>query len=110
LAGAGAAAAGVLAAAGDALPGAALRADARGGRGAGGAEQAAGGRRRAVHARRQVGPARFARASTLDAMTAMRTLPHVDRVGVSERVAALGKRSIKGEAKKQGLLLAISML
>ncbi len=43
-------------------------------------------------------------------MTAMRTLPHVDRVGVSERVAALGKRSIKGEAKRQGLLLAISML
>ncbi|WP_324907915.1 deoxyribose-phosphate aldolase [Baekduia sp.] len=40
----------------------------------------------------------------------MRTLPHVDRVGVSERVAALGKRSIKGDAKQQGLLLAISML
>jgi deoxyribose-phosphate aldolase len=43
-------------------------------------------------------------------MTAMRTLPHVDRVGVAERVAALGKRSIKGDAKRQGLLLAISML
>jgi deoxyribose-phosphate aldolase len=40
----------------------------------------------------------------------MRTLPHVDRVGVAERVAALGKRSIKGDAKRQGLLLAISML
>jgi deoxyribose-phosphate aldolase len=43
-------------------------------------------------------------------MTAMRTLPHVDRVGVAERVAALGKRSIKGEAKRQGLLLAVSLL
>src|SRR3954449_13153806 len=43
-------------------------------------------------------------------MTSMRTLPHVDRVGVAERVAALGKRSIKGDAKRQGLLLAISML
>jgi deoxyribose-phosphate aldolase len=43
-------------------------------------------------------------------MTSMRTLPHVDRVGVAERVAALGKRSIKGEAKRQGLLMAISML
>jgi deoxyribose-phosphate aldolase len=43
-------------------------------------------------------------------MTAMRTLPHVDRVGVAERAAALGKRSIKGDAKRQGLLLAISML
>src|SRR4051794_38890755 len=43
-------------------------------------------------------------------MTSMRTLPRVDRVGISERVAALGKRSIKGEAKRQGLLLAISML
>jgi deoxyribose-phosphate aldolase len=42
----------------------------------------------------------------------MRTLPlpHVDRVGVQERVAALAKRSIKGDAKSQGLLLAISML
>jgi deoxyribose-phosphate aldolase len=43
-------------------------------------------------------------------MTSMRTLPHVDRVGVAERVAALGKRSIKGDAKRQGLLLAISLL
>jgi deoxyribose-phosphate aldolase len=43
-------------------------------------------------------------------MTSMRTLPHVDRVGVAERVAALGKRSIKAEAKRQGLLMAISML
>jgi deoxyribose-phosphate aldolase len=40
----------------------------------------------------------------------MRTLPHVDRVGVAERVAALSKRSIKGDAKRQGLLLAIATL
>ncbi|HWH96368.1 MAG TPA: deoxyribose-phosphate aldolase [Baekduia sp.] len=40
----------------------------------------------------------------------MRTLPHVDRVGIAERVAALGKRSIKTDAKREGLLLAISML
>jgi deoxyribose-phosphate aldolase len=40
----------------------------------------------------------------------MRTLPHVDRVGIQERVDALAKRSIKGEAKREGLLLAISML
>jgi deoxyribose-phosphate aldolase len=37
-------------------------------------------------------------------------LPHVDRVGIQERVDALAKRSIKGEAKREGLLLAISML
>jgi deoxyribose-phosphate aldolase len=43
-------------------------------------------------------------------MTSMRTLPHVDRVGVAERVDALSKRSIKGDAKRQGLLLAISTL
>ena len=33
----------------------------------------------------------------------MRTLPHVDRVGVAERVGALAKRSIKGDAKRQQL-------
>ena len=37
-------------------------------------------------------------------------MPHVDRVGIQERVDALAKRSIKGEAKREGLLLAISML
>ena len=30
----------------------------------------------------------------------------VDRVGVDERAATLGKRSIKTEAKRQGILLA----
>jgi deoxyribose-phosphate aldolase len=34
----------------------------------------------------------------------------VDRVGVDERAATLGKRSIKHEAKRQGILLATSMI
>jgi deoxyribose-phosphate aldolase len=40
----------------------------------------------------------------------MRQLPHVDRVGVEERAAVLGKRSIKTEAKAQGIRLAVSMV
>src|SRR5919109_4565097 len=40
----------------------------------------------------------------------IRRLPHVDRVGVEERAAQLGKRSIKTTAKQQGIRLAISML
>ena len=40
----------------------------------------------------------------------IRRLPHVDRVGVEERVAQLGKRSIKTAAKQQGIRLAVSML
>jgi deoxyribose-phosphate aldolase len=43
-------------------------------------------------------------------MSPTRTLPHVDRVGIQERVDALATRSIKGDAKREGLLLAISML
>ena len=43
-------------------------------------------------------------------MSALRSLPHVDRVAVEERAAALGKRSIKTDAKRQGILLAISLL
>jgi deoxyribose-phosphate aldolase len=39
-----------------------------------------------------------------------RRLPHVDRVGVEERAAQLGKRSIKSTAKQQGIRLAISTL
>jgi deoxyribose-phosphate aldolase len=39
-----------------------------------------------------------------------RRLPHVDRVGVEERAAQLGKRSIKTTAKQQGIRLAVSML
>jgi deoxyribose-phosphate aldolase len=40
----------------------------------------------------------------------IRPLPHVDRVGVEERAAALGRRSIKTAAKEQGIRLAVSML
>jgi deoxyribose-phosphate aldolase len=40
----------------------------------------------------------------------LRRLPHVDRVGIEERAAWLGKRSIKAEAKAQGIRLAVSML
>jgi deoxyribose-phosphate aldolase len=39
-----------------------------------------------------------------------RRLAHVDRVGVEERAAQLGRRSIKTTAKRQGILLAVSML
>src|SRR5499433_2509803 len=38
------------------------------------------------------------------------SVPHVDQVGVEERAAALGKRSIKKSAKQRGIRLAISML
>src|SRR5215471_1309316 len=37
-------------------------------------------------------------------------VPHVDQVGVEERAAGLGKRSIKKDAKKAGIRLAISMI
>ena len=37
-------------------------------------------------------------------------LPRVDQVGIEERAAALGKRSIKKGAKQTGIRLAISML
>jgi deoxyribose-phosphate aldolase len=37
-------------------------------------------------------------------------VPRVDAVGVEERAAALGKRSIKKRAKEQGIRLAISMM
>src|ERR1700756_2565304 len=39
-----------------------------------------------------------------------RRLAHVDRVGVEERAAQLGKRSIKTGAKQQGIRLAVAML
>jgi deoxyribose-phosphate aldolase len=38
------------------------------------------------------------------------TVPRVDQVGVEERAAALGRRSIKREAKRAGIRLAISMI
>jgi deoxyribose-phosphate aldolase len=40
----------------------------------------------------------------------MRSLPHVDRVAAEERAATLGRRSIKTDAKRQGILLAVSMI
>ena len=44
-------------------------------------------------------------------MAAMsRSLTPVSRVGVEERAAALGRRSIKTSAKRQGILIATSML
>src|SRR3954463_2224677 len=39
-----------------------------------------------------------------------RSLIPVNKIGVEERAAALGKRSIKTAAKRQGILLAVSML
>ena len=39
-----------------------------------------------------------------------RLLPRVDRVGVDERAAMLGTRSIKAEAKRVGLGLVVSMI
>src|SRR5246500_5603481 len=39
-----------------------------------------------------------------------RRLAHVDRVGIEERAATLGKRSIETTAKQQGIRLAVSML
>src|SRR5437868_490509 len=47
---------------------------------------------------------------TLMGVRTVRRLPHVDRVAVEERVATLAKRSIKSEAKAQGIRLAVSML
>ena len=44
----------------------------------------------------------------MDAMS--RSLTPVSRVGVEERAAALGRRSIKTSAKRQGILIATSML
>src|ERR1700682_1651138 len=37
-------------------------------------------------------------------------VPRVDQVGIEERVAALGQRSIKKGAKRAGIRLAISMI
>ena len=40
----------------------------------------------------------------------IRRLPHVDRVGIEERAATLGKRSIKTTAKQLGIRLTVSMV
>src|SRR3954449_4503513 len=39
-----------------------------------------------------------------------RSLTPVNRVGVEERAAALGRRSIKTSAKRQGIRMAVSMI
>jgi deoxyribose-phosphate aldolase len=39
-----------------------------------------------------------------------RRLAHVDRVGIEERAAQLGRRSIKATAKQQGIRIAVSVL
>ena len=38
------------------------------------------------------------------------TSPRIDKVGVEERVAKFQKRSIKSEAKQQGLRMALNMI
>src|SRR4051812_11625995 len=40
----------------------------------------------------------------------IRRLPHVDHVGIEERAAWLGRRSIKTTAKTEGIRLAVSMV
>src|SRR5204863_103656 len=50
------------------------------------------------------------RRRRLDDVRTARRLPHVDRVAVEERVSTLAKRSIKTDAKQQGIRLAVSML
>src|ERR1700742_3406456 len=49
-------------------------------------------------------------SSALASASMSRRLAHVDRVGVEERAAQLGKRSIKTTAKQQGIRLAVSMV
>ena len=48
------------------------------------------------------------RGDTLDAMR--RRVAPVDRVGVDERAAVLGKRSIKSESQQQAIRMAVSMV
>src|SRR3712207_4318061 len=53
---------------------------------------------------------RLCRAGLRHTHGVIRRLPHVDRVGIEERAALLGKRSIKTTAKRQGIRLAVSMV
>ncbi len=50
------------------------------------------------------------RAARATLLNMSRSLTPVNRIGVEERAAALGKRSIKTAAKRQGILLATSMI
>src|SRR5919109_1390782 len=53
---------------------------------------------------------RLCRAELRHTRGVIRRLPHVDRVGIEERAATLGKRSIKTTAKQQGIRMAVSMV
>src|SRR5512139_2608951 len=48
--------------------------------------------------------------ATLRSRFDLSRVPRVDAVGIEERAAALAKRSIKKEAKRAGIRLAISMI
>src|SRR5215218_3938499 len=58
--------------------------------------------------RHSVPPSRTRRGDTLSAMR--RRVAPVDRVGVDERAAVLGKRSIKAESQQQAIRMAVSMV
>ncbi len=62
-----------------------------------------------LHERAQSRSGGISGGTLVDVRTARR-LPHVDRVAVEERVSTLAKRSIKTDAKLQGIRLAVSML
>ena len=49
-------------------------------------------------------------SSSLSLTSDLSRIPTVDQVGIEERAASLGKRSIKKEAKRAGIRLAISMI
>lgn len=52
----------------------------------------------------------MARTATLPSIPRPRTTPTIDQVGIEERVARIRARSIKNEAKVQGLHMALSMI
>src|ERR1700693_659144 len=49
-------------------------------------------------------------STSLSLIPDLSRIPTVDQVGIEERAASLGKRSIKKEAKRAGIRLAISMI
>ena len=55
-------------------------------------------------------PAIFAVMANKTAQLDLRSVPTVDQVGIEERVARIKTRSIKKEAKVQGMKLALSMI
>lgn len=52
----------------------------------------------------------MARTATLPSIPRPHTTPTIDQVGIEERVARIRARSIKNEAKVQGLHMALSMI